>query len=129
MYITVDEKDRRPIYQQIVDEIKGLIATGELAQGTFLPPVRQVAADLGVNLNTVAFAYRRLQKEGLVKVRHGAGALVISRVLKEPIGDHTRSQLTAALTQLVLSGLKPSEVRNLVDEELRRLSVEATSPL
>ena len=129
MYITVDEKDRRPIYQQIVDEIKGLIATGELAQGTFLPPVRQVAADLDVNLNTVAFAYRRLQKEGLVKVRHGAGALVISRVLKEPVGDHTRSQLTAALTQLVLSGLKPSEVRNLVDEELRRLSVEATSPL
>jgi len=129
MYITVDEKDRRPIYQQIVDEIKGLIATGELSQGTFLPPVRQVAADLDVNLNTVAFAYRQLQKEGLVKVRHGAGALVISRVLKEPIGDHTRSQLTAALTQLVLSGLKPSEVRNLVDEELRRLSVEATSPL
>lgn len=129
MYITVDEKDRRPIYQQIVDEIKGLIATGELSQGTFLPPVRQVAADLDVNLNTVAFAYRQLQKEGLVKVRHGAGALVISRVLMEPIGDHTRSQLTAALTQLVLSGLKPSEVRNLVDEELRRLSVEATSPL
>ncbi len=129
MYITVDEKDRRPIYQQIVDEIKGLIATGELSQGTFLPPVRQVAADLGVNLNTVAFAYRRLQKEGLVKVRHGAGAMVISRVLSEPIGDHTRSQLAAILTQLVLSGLKPSEVRNLVDEELRRLSLEVTTPL
>ncbi len=129
MYITVDEKDRRPIYQQIVDEIKGHIASGELSQGTFLPPVRQVAADLGVNLNTVAFAYRRLQKEGLVKVRHGAGALVISRVLKEPIGDHTRSQLTAALTQLVLSGLKPSEVKILVDEELRRLCVDVTSPL
>ena len=129
MYITVDEKDCRPIYQQVVDEIKGLIATGELSQGTFLPPVRQVAADLGVNLNTVAFAYRRLQKEGLVKVRHGAGALVVSRVLKEPIADHTRSQLTAALTQLVLSGLKPSEVRNLVDEELRRLSAENVSAL
>ena len=121
MYITVDEKDARPIYQQIADEIKGLIATGELSLGTFLPPVRQVAADLGVNLNTVAFAYRRLQRDGLVKVRHGAGSLVISRVLKEPIGDHTRSQLTTALTHLVLSGLQPSEVRTLVDEELRRL--------
>jgi GntR family transcriptional regulator len=121
MYITVDEKDARPIYQQIADEIKGLIATGELSQGTFLPPVRQVAADLGVNLNTVAFAYRRLQRDGLVKVRHGAGALVISRMLKDPIGDHTRSQLTTALTHLVLSGLQPSEVRTLVDEELRRL--------
>jgi GntR family transcriptional regulator len=126
MYITVDEKDSRPIYRQIVDEIKGLIATGELVQGTFLPPVRQVAADLGVNLNTVAFAYRQLQQEGLVKVRHGAGALVISRVLKEPIGEQTRSQLAAALTHLVLSGLKPGEIRILVDEELRRLYAEVT---
>jgi GntR family transcriptional regulator len=126
MYITVDEKDKRPIYQQIVDEIKGLIATGELSQGTFLPPVRQVAADLGVNLNTVAFAYRQLQRDGLVKVRHGAGALVVSRVLKEPIGEHTRSQLTTALTHLVLSGLQPSEVRSLVDEELRRLYADVS---
>jgi GntR family transcriptional regulator len=121
MYITVDEKDKRPIYQQIVDEIKGLIASGELSQGTFLPPVRQVAADLSVNLNTVAFAYRQLQRDGLVKVRHGAGALVISRVLNEPIGEQTRNQLTQALTHLVLSGLKPSEIKVLVDEELRRL--------
>ena len=109
-----------------MDEIKGLIATGELAQGTFLPPVRQVAADLGVNLNTIAFAYRQLQKEGLVKVRHGAGALVISRVLKEPVAEQSRSQLTAALTHLVLSGLKPSEIKSLVDEELRRLYAEVT---
>ena len=126
MYITVDEKDRRPIYRQIVDEIKGLIATGELAQGTFLPPVRQVAADLGVNLNTVAFAYRQLQNEGLVKVRHGAGALVVSRQLKEPVAEQSRSQLTAALTHLVLSGLKPREIKTLVDEELRRLYAEVT---
>jgi hypothetical protein len=54
-------------------------------------------------------------------VRHGAGALVISRVLNEPIGEQTRNQLTAALTHLVLSGLKPSEIKVLVDEELRRL--------
>lgn len=126
MYITVDEKDRRPIYQQIVDEIKGLIATGELSQGTFLPPVRQVAADLGVNLNTVATAYRQLQRDGLVKVRHGAGALVISRVLKESLAEQSRSQLTSSLTQLALSGLKPAEIRMMVEEELRRLYSDAS---
>src|SRR4051812_35989580 len=54
MYITIDERDSRPLYQQVVDEIKGLIAGGELPEGTTLPPVRQVAADLGVNLNTIA---------------------------------------------------------------------------
>ena len=67
MYITIDERDRRPLYQQVADEIKSLIAAGELSEGSSLPPVRQVAADLGVNLNTVAFAYRRLQQEGLIK--------------------------------------------------------------
>ena len=52
MFVTVDERDARPLYQQLVDEIKTLIARGELTQGTLLPPVRQVASDLGVNLNT-----------------------------------------------------------------------------
>src|SRR5882762_2351041 len=121
MYITVDEKDRRPIYQQIVDEIKGLIATGELSQGTFLPPIRQVASDLGVNLNTVAFAYRRLQKEGLIRVRHGSGAVVISQTLSEKAGERLRSQLRTALTQLVLAGLKRPEIKAVINEELESL--------
>ena len=54
MHITIDEKSRIPIYQQIGDEIKRLIVGGELSANTPLPPVRQVAADLGVNFNTVA---------------------------------------------------------------------------
>ena len=104
--------------QQLVDEIKTLIARGELAQGTSLPPVRQVATDLGVNLNTVAFAYRRLQKEGLIRVRHGSGAVVISQTLGANQEDRLRSQLRTALTQLVLAGLKQPEIKALINEEL-----------
>ena len=118
MYITIDERDARPLYQQLVDEIKTLIARGELAQGTSLPPVRQVAADLGVNLNTVAFAYRRLQREGLIRVRHGSGAVVISQTLGANQEDRLRSQLRTALTQLVLAGLKQPEIKALINEEL-----------
>jgi GntR family transcriptional regulator len=121
MYITIDERDRRPLYQQIVDEIKALIAGGELPEGSSLPPVRQVAADLGVNLNTIAYAYRQLQKQGLVKVRHGAGAVVTSRVLNEATEEQLRSQLATALTHLALAGLSPAEVRSLIDVELVRL--------
>ena len=124
MYITIDERDKRPMYQQVVDEIKSLIAGGELPEGASLPPVRQVAADLGVNLNTIAYAYRQLQKEGLVKVRHGAGAVVTSRLLREPT-DELRSQLGTALTHLALAGLKLSEVRLLVETELNRLFKES----
>jgi GntR family transcriptional regulator len=121
MYITIDETDRRPFYRQVVDEIKALIARGELREGSSLPPVRQVASDLGVNLNTIAFAYRTLQAEGLIKVRHGAGAIVTSRVLGEQASERLRSQLRTALTHMILGGLKRSEIKALVEEELNEL--------
>lgn len=121
MYIVVDENDRRPIYQQVVDEIKALIARGELPEGTPLPPVRQVAANLGVNLNTVATAYRELQREGLISVRHGSGAVVSSRTAQEKSEDELRKPLRAALTQLVLAGLPRAEIMTIVGDELRGL--------
>jgi GntR family transcriptional regulator len=124
MYITIDETDRRPLYQQVVDEIKELIAAGELPEGSSLPPVRQVAADLGVNLNTIAYAYRELRKQGLVKIRHGSGAVVTSRLLSETREEQLRNQLGAALTHLALAGLKLSEVRLLVEAQLSRLFKE-----
>jgi GntR family transcriptional regulator len=124
MYITVDERDSRPLYQQLVDEIKTLIARGELGEGTLLPPVRQVASDLGVNLNTVAFAYRKLQSEGLIRVRHGSGAVVISQTTGEKPNDRLRAQLRTALTQLILAGLKQPEIKAMINEELEELSRE-----
>ena len=129
MFVTVDERDARPLYQQLVDEIKTLIARGELEQGTLLPPVRQVASDLGVNLNTVAFAYRRLQKEGLIRVKHGSGAVVVSQTLKEKPDDRLRAQLRTALTQLILAGLKPPEIRTLINEALEELLKESKRSL
>jgi GntR family transcriptional regulator len=124
MYVTVDERDARPLYQQLVDEIKTLIARGELAEGTHLPPVRQVASDLGVNLNTVAFAYRRLQKEGLIRVRQRSGAVVISQTLRDKPEDRHRVQLRTALTQLVLAGLKGPEIKAMINQELEVLLKE-----
>jgi GntR family transcriptional regulator len=121
MYIVVDENDRRPIYQQVVDEIKALIARGELREGAALPPVRQVAADLGVNLNTIATAYRELQREGLISVRHGAGAVVASTTAQEKSDDELRKPLRAALTQFVLAGLPRAEIMAVVADELRGL--------
>ncbi|HEY0543776.1 MAG TPA: GntR family transcriptional regulator [Pyrinomonadaceae bacterium] len=121
MFIVVDENDRRPIYQQVVDEIKALIARGVLREGAALPPVRQVAADLGVNLNTIATAYRELQSEGLIVIRHGAGAVVSSRTSSEKTDEELRRPLRAALTQLALAGLARAEIMSIVAEELRGL--------
>src|SRR5215831_1108547 len=97
MVLTVDTNDRRPIYQHVADGVKALIARGDLAPRTALPPVRQLAAHPGVNLNTIAAAYRELQTEGLLTVRHGSGAVVAPRRAREYSDDELRRPLRSAL--------------------------------
>jgi GntR family transcriptional regulator len=128
MFITIDANDKRPLYQQVVDEIKGLIARGTLREGMTLPSVRQVARDLGVNLNTIAVAYRELQREGLLTVRHGAGAVVSSRRSCAINKDELRKPLGTALTQLALAGLSKREIVGIVLQELKSLQQKGGSP-
>ena len=125
MLLTIDTGDSRPIYQQVADGVKELIARGQLAEGASLPPVRQLAADLGVNLNTVATAYRELQKDGLIVTRHGSGSVVASRTITERSRDQLVRPLRTALTELVLSGLSASKIQSIVRRELRLAGKEA----
>jgi GntR family transcriptional regulator len=121
MFLTVDISDKRPIYQQIVDGIKALIARGQLREGTALPSVRQVAGDLGVNLNTIAIAYRQLQDEGFLTVRHGSGAVISSRRGHEVEEGELRRSLSTILTQLILGGNSDRDIAALVRQELALL--------
>lgn len=118
MFLTVDADDKRPLYQQIADGLKELIARGNLREGMMLPSVRQVAGDLGVNLNTIAVAYRQLQEEGLLRIRHGTGAVVSSRRAREVAEEELRKPLRAAMTQLLLSGWSDREIAAAVRQEL-----------
>jgi GntR family transcriptional regulator len=121
MLIIIDQNDSRPIYQQIADEIRFLIARGELTEDAPLPAVRQLASDLGVNLNTVATAYRELQADGLLTIKHGAGAVVASRTTTEKSVDNLRKPLRSALANMFLAGLSWAEIMNLVVDEMRGL--------
>lgn len=121
MRIRIDADDRRPLYRQVADEIKALIARGELREHAALPSVRQVAADLGVNMNTIATAYRELEAEGLITVKHGSGAVVASRQSNATSLDDTRRTLRTVLTQLVLAGMKRNEIEAVLSSELRAL--------
>lgn len=124
MLIFIDEHDSRPIYQQIADEIRFLIARGEIMENTPLPAVRQLAGDLGVNLNTVATAYRELQNDGLLTIKHGAGAVVSSRTTSGKSEDNLRKSLRSALANMFLAGLSWAEIMNLVIDEMRGLLSE-----
>ena len=118
MLIPIDTRDRRPIYQQIADGIRTLIAGGQFAEGRSLPPVRQLAGDLGVNLNTVAAAYRDLQNEGLILVKHGARAVVAARDGVRQDEGQLRQPLRSVLAQMVLARMPRGEILSVVSEEL-----------
>jgi len=127
IFLTIDAEDKRPLYQQIVDGVKALIARGAVREGTPLPSVRQVANDLGVNLNTIAVAYRQLQDEGLVRVRHGAGAVVLSRRARQADEEELRKPLRAALTQMILGGCSDRDIVAAVREELETIHQKGES--
>lgn len=76
MLVHIDTDDPRPIYVQIMDEVRRARVLGLLGAEDPLPSVRQMAAELRVNPNTVQQAYRELEREGLVYVRRGQGTFL-----------------------------------------------------
>ena len=85
MQFRIDNASDRPVYLQIIDQVKRDIALGRLAKEERLPTVRQLAQQLAINPNTIAKAYRQLEQEGIIVTRAGAGAFVAgSRQCAEP---------------------------------------------
>lgn len=76
MQIHIDPSDGVPIYVQIVNQVKYLVASGRLAAGEEIPPIRVLAQQLVVNPNTIARAYLELENSGIVSKRHGSGTYV-----------------------------------------------------
>ena len=76
MQIHISTNDGVPIYLQIVNQVKYLVACGRLAPGEELPPIRALAEQLLVNPNTIARAYMELERDGIVAKRHGSGTYV-----------------------------------------------------
>lgn len=79
MRLHVTPGDGIPIYRQIINQIRYLIASGRLAPGDELPPIRTLAQQLVINPNTVARAYRDLEGMGLLASRQGSGTVVADR--------------------------------------------------
>ena len=76
MKLNIESQKGLPLYFQLIEEIKRLIASGKLKQGDQLPTVRQLAVDLAINPNTVAKAYDELRREKILDVKQGIGTFV-----------------------------------------------------
>ncbi len=80
MRFRLKSTDNRPLYVQIMDEVRRALVRGSVGPGEMLPSVRELASDLRVNPRTVSQAYAELEQEGLVHVRHGRGTFVADEV-------------------------------------------------
>jgi GntR family transcriptional regulator len=114
-----------PIYLQLMEQVKHAIATGALRPGEQLPGIRPLAEELVINPNTVAKAYRELEHEGVVELRHGAGAFVSSTGPGKKETEKVRagqSIVAAAVEKLHARGMSDEEIRRLFEAELAGLS-------
>ncbi len=108
--VRISPADGRPIYRQLVEQIKRLVATGRLGPGPQLPPVRRLAEQLAINPNTVARAYRELESVGTVSSRTGSGVFIGDTA--SPFSDDEKVRLLNERIDLLLT-----EARQLgVDE-------------
>ncbi|MDA1372934.1 MAG: GntR family transcriptional regulator [Proteobacteria bacterium] len=117
-----------PIYLQLMEQIKHAVETGALSPGDQLPGMRKLAEELVMNPNTVAKAYRELEHEGVIELRHGAGAFVADNVKprKAALKVHAGQAIVAeAMTRLRAQKLTEEEIRRLFEAELAGLTRNA----
>jgi GntR family transcriptional regulator len=114
-----------PLYLQLMEQVKHAVETGALREGDQLPTIRSVAEDLVMNPNTVVRAYRELEHEGVLELKHGSGAFIKeSGVGRARLIRKAQSVLHAALERLMLSGLTEDELRRVFENELAQAREE-----
>jgi GntR family transcriptional regulator len=113
-----------PIYRQIVDQVRAIVAGGKLKPGDLLPSVRQVAGAAEINPMTVSKAYSRLEVEGLVERVRGQGMRVLQPAILGRIADRKTEfadALAPAIHRAQQLGLTPDQVRSVFDSLLKDL--------
>ncbi|MFD5215583.1 GntR family transcriptional regulator [Microbacterium sp. NPDC058345] len=113
MLLTIDPHGGRPLFEQVAASVRTAIAAGRIASGDRLPPAREIAAGLGINLHTVLRAFQDLRDEGLIELRRGRGAVITpaAGALTELHAD-----ITALVVRAAAMGLTPDTLAALVKE-------------
>ena len=119
---TVHTSSGLPIYRQIVDQVRALIAGGRLAPGDLLPSVRQLAAELEVNMMTVSKAYSSLEAEGVLERVRGTGMRVRPIDTRRTLADRRR-EVRPLMEQAVIRarqlGMDDAQIHDLVQSILK----------
>jgi len=125
MFVSIDENDNRPIYLQIVGQIKEQVSNGALKPGDDLPSVREVADSLGINMHTVRSAYLKLREQGIINLHLGRRAKIAPR---QPFLRNTnleadiKVRLKELITDALLTGISPDDLRELINQQLDQVN-------
>jgi GntR family transcriptional regulator len=101
MEIQIDKTSRIPIYDQIKEQVKGLIHAGQVKTGDQLPTIRELSVELSVNFNTVALAYRDLVNEGVIITERGKGTFVAGTPGEEEMKAIRQEKLHTLIVELL----------------------------
>lgn len=118
MYMIINNSSMVPIYEQIMDQIKAAITSGELQEGVMLPSVRNLAKELKISALTVKKAYDNLEQESFTVTVHGKGTFVAAlnrELLKEEHIKEVESLLELAISKGKRCGLSDEEIRSLFE--------------
>jgi GntR family transcriptional regulator len=108
-----------PLYVQLMEQVKHAVETGALHPGDQLPTIRALAQELVMNSNTVVRAYRELEHEGIVELRHGLGAFISSSVsARGKVMRQAQNIVESAIERLQSLGVTEQEIRRLFESEL-----------
>jgi GntR family transcriptional regulator len=112
-----------PVYRQIIDQVRGGIASAQLTAGDQLPTVRQLAVDLAINPNTVVRAYRELELGGLLETHQGTGTFIGTQKFKRADAERSRQLAQIVADSVSRAGAAGFTIEELI-EELRGLATE-----
>ena len=125
MNFQIESDSKVPIYIQLEDQIRSMIAAGQLQPGDQLPTIRELAANLRVNYNTVARVYLDLDRDGIISTQRGRGTFVAGVPDEEQIAQQRQEKLEAivqsALDEARALGYEPGEIAVVFSEELAHL--------
>jgi GntR family transcriptional regulator len=114
-----------PLYLQLMEQVKHAVETGALREGDQLPTIRKLAEDLVMNPNTVARAYRELEHEGVLEVKHGSGAFIKeSAAGRSRLIHKAQSVMQSTIGKLSLLGLTDDELRRVFENELAQTRLQ-----
>lgn len=117
--ITVDYKDKRPIYVQLTDNISEMALSGELKPDEQLPSVRQLAVSMGINPNTIARAYGELERRGVIYSVAGKGSYInndLSFFANEKLRK-AEEKLRASVVEAKKNGIDRNKALQIVNDE------------